>query len=87
MSEAQQVIRETHSEIRALQNKLEGIFIGRTARIVSNYNGQPYGCSKPSLKGHEAEIEAIYCDPTRSTPSLKLQGHDLYLGLDEVEIL
>lgn len=39
-------------------------FIGRKIRIISTYNGQPYGRSKKSLKGTIQIIKYVYVSDT-----------------------
>lgn len=81
------LILQAHKEMKALHEDVEKRLIGRTARIVSKYNGQLHGRSKPTQTGQQARIECIHIDPTDNEPQIKLEGRSLYLWLREVEIL
>jgi hypothetical protein len=66
--------------------------IGLKVRIISDYNGLPYGKFEPSLKGQERIVEGLHFDlhslsGTQSGVSLKLEGQRLYIRLEEVELV
>jgi hypothetical protein len=76
------------SEVKRLLDGLESRLKGRRVRILSNYNGQPWGSSKRSLKGKVLEVERIYYDGWPSCPvTLALKGHRLFIRFNEVEFL
>lgn len=75
-----------NNRVKAILAETEKALVGQRVKIVSNYNGQPHGRSKPSQRGQEGEVECVHFDPHWG-PSLKLKDRDLYLGLDEVEFL
>jgi hypothetical protein len=72
-------------EANAMANKA---LCGFKVRILSNYNGQPYGRSRKSLKGSIQIIDSVRLsgqDLAHSYASLR--GHSLCIGLDEIELL
>jgi hypothetical protein len=58
-----------------LQLKADALVIGRPVRILSDYNGQPYGRSKRSLKGE-----------TRTAERLHIDSHGIYLFLRDERV-
>lgn len=79
-------VRQCFSDAVAAHNLAESMLKGRSIRIVSDYNGQPYGSSKPSLCGQECVVEQVNFDMQWGI-SLKLKNHSLYIKLDEVELV
>jgi len=61
---------------------------GVRVRIVSDYNGQPYGRSKPSLKGTICTVDSVSIDDNRAHIFLKeyLYGHPS-VGLNDIEFI
>jgi hypothetical protein len=43
-------------------HELRGMCNGRMVRITADYNGQPFGCSRPNLKGKEFEVRNAFFD-------------------------
>jgi hypothetical protein len=85
-SEIQRECKVYAEKIKVIRDKVSEMLIGRQARIISNFNGQPYGTSKPSLKGKVITVKAISID------SYGCQVWDgnfdhVYLLIDEVEFL
>lgn len=75
-------------EVKRLLDALEASLKGRKVRILSNYNGQPWGGSKPSLKGKVLKVERVYYDGWPSCPvTLLLEGQRLYIRFNQVEFL
>lgn len=46
-----------NAEMDTLQLKLDTLVAGRKIRVLSNYNGQPYGRSRKSLHGQVLTVE------------------------------
>jgi hypothetical protein len=55
-------------EVTRLLDGLEASLKGRKVRVLSNFNGQPWGRSKPSLKGKVFEVERVHYDGWPSCP-------------------
>lgn len=72
------------AEIIRTQTELEKLVIGRTATIVSDYNGQPFGTSKRSLKGQSFEVREVYITGNGQV-TIFLCGLDLGLDVTELE--
>jgi len=60
------------------------VVTGRMVKILSNYNGQPYGSSRPSMKG---EVVAVTGVCPGSDLQLWLLGYNCSISLDEVEFI
>lgn len=69
-----------------LQLSADALVMGRSVRILSDYNGQPYGTSKPSLRGETRIVERVHID-THLGFSLFLQGERVSIPTNEVEWL
>jgi hypothetical protein len=59
-------------------------YIGKDIKIISDYNGQPYGSSKKSLKGTIHKIVKVYYT---NDFFIFIKGHRLGLRFDEVEFI
>lgn len=73
------------NKAKDLQNKAEVLVKGKRVKIVSNYNGQDYGRSKPALTGQIFEVTSIHIDGLHRGGWLFIKGQRLGLGFDEVE--
>ncbi len=71
--------------VRAAEEKARSLVLGRRVRIVSAYNGQPFGRSRKPLTGKVFEVVGVSLDG--SAFSLWLSGNGLSIGIDEVEFL
>jgi hypothetical protein len=69
----------------AIQTAASMLAKGKRVKIVSAYNGQDYGRSRPSLTGKIVEVESIHIDPLHGGGCLFVKGQNLGLGFDEVE--
>jgi len=85
--------REIKSRVLAQFNKALGahrnireLLVGRSAKIISDYNGQPYGRSAPSMRGRIKSIVAVHFDLNQGV-SVQLTGSRLYISIDEIEIV
>lgn len=58
----------------------------RRVKIKSNFNGQPYGHSKKSLKGEMFTVKSGFFDGFNG-PCLFLDGISLSIRVDDVEFL
>ena len=69
--------------------KLREELIGKEVRIISNYNGQPYGKTRKPLTGKVFKVKRVYHSTSTSGTciSIQIEGHLLHLNLDEVELV
>ena|SRR5271157_1663306 len=70
-----------------LQLKASALVIGRPVRILSDYNGQPYGRSRKSMKGREMTVERVGSIDPHWGISLFLRGERVAIWEKEVEWL
>jgi hypothetical protein len=87
MSDILQRVMNSHRSIQTTYGGVRAELIGKRARIISDWNGQPYGRSKPSQEGKEAKIVQVEMDPSDDEPSVLLEGYNLYIALGEIEII
>jgi len=80
-------VLELLTEMIESEKGIKALLIGRRVRIISNYNGQPYGHSKKPLTGLEFVIEGVQVDTLSGINLRAPTGHRLYLGIEEVEFL
>ena len=78
-------VREYFNRAVYAYKEAEELIVGRNVRILSAYNGQPHGRSKPSMLGEVRSVDAVHFD-MQSGVSLKLKGCRLYIPLEEVEL-
>lgn len=57
---------------------------GKTATITSDYNGQPHGSSRPSMKGKEMRIGSVHID--NDEVHVRPSGQRCYLPLSDVDV-
>lgn len=55
-------LKSIQAKIESLEQEANELVAGRKARIISDYNGQPYGHSKFSMKGKIIKINNIVFD-------------------------
>ena len=79
-------LRRLKLDAEIMQLKADSLVIGRPVRILSDYNGQPYGRSKRSLRGETRTAERVHIDPHHGI-SLFLREERLSIPADEVEWL
>jgi hypothetical protein len=60
---------------------------GRVVRILSDYNGQPYGRSRKSLKGTAHVVSGVYFDVHPARAILSLEDQSLSIDATEVEFV
>src|ERR1700675_4293680 len=68
-----------------LRMRATSLVIGRPVRILSDYNGQPYGRSKKSMKGREMTVERVGSIDPHWGISLFLRGERVAIWESEVE--
>lgn len=68
-----------------LNSELKNKFVGKTVRIIKNWNGQPYGKSKKNLKGETFKIVSSIFYGT--SVCFLLEGQRLYINSDYVEFV
>jgi hypothetical protein len=78
---------QSHFEaaVTAHRNARE-LLAGRNAKIISDYNGQPYGSSRKSMKGQVLAIEDVYFDMHWGI-SVRLHECTLFIRLEEIELV
>lgn len=78
-------------QMEQIKNKMADLskhLVGRKVRIIGNYNGQPWGTSRPSLKGKEFEIASIcLSDWQTASLCLFLKGERVSIRPNNVEFL
>jgi hypothetical protein len=70
-----------------IQSRATALVIGRPVRIKSDYNGQPYGRSRKSMKGREMTVERVGTIDPHWGISLFLRGERVAIWESEVEWL
>lgn len=78
----------TDRRIRETRRMFHELIVGRKVRILSEYNGQPYGRSQPSQKGRVCMVKGTSHGPQGWTLQLEefAYGHP-FIPISEVEIL
>lgn len=84
----QRLIEKTASSIGDIVNDLGSYLVGRRVKIVSNFNGQPFGSSRPKLTGREFEIAYISIGGAKHAEVyIFLKGERLSVRPNEIEFL
>ena len=81
-------LRKTNHEVmcflRSEEERMTKEFKGRKVRIISDYNGQPFGSSKKALKGKVMTIKyiwfSVHC-------SIFVEGYQIPLSPSDVELV
>jgi len=55
-------LRRIKLDAEILQLRADTLVVGRPVRILSDYNGQPYGRSRRSLRGETRTAEHVHVD-------------------------
>jgi hypothetical protein len=85
-SQAAMDLIESKRRVLALTlNEIDSFCVGKRVKIISNYNGQPHGRSKPPLTGRIFEVE--YVSTNDSEIQFGLKGQNLFVRLHEVEFV
>jgi len=82
----QRALLEAKNSAFALELKLNTEISGRPVRITSDWNGQPYGRSRKSMRGREMTVERAHVDPHWGV-FLFLRGERSSIRAEEVEWL
>ena len=69
-----------------LEARLEALVVGRSVCIASDWNGQPWGRSRPSMRGQTMVVERARLDPHWGI-FLFLKGERCSIRAKEVEWL
>lgn len=59
-SEIQRECKNYSIRIKAIQDMVSAMLVGKRVRIISDFNGQMYGTSKKSMKGREFVVESAH---------------------------
>lgn len=84
-SEITRELKTAVLKIAKINQDAKELIQGREMKILSDYNGQPYGSSKPSLKGKIFRVESVSIEGDGC--QLLPKGMYVYLPIEEVEIL
>ena len=79
------VLRRIKLDAEILQLRADTLVVGRPVRILSDYNGQPYGRSRRSLRGETRTAERVHVDSRGIW--LFLREERVSISVDEVEWL
>lgn len=74
------------TEAKALQLRLDTLVAGRKVKVISDFNGQPYGRSRRSLRGQTLTVERAHID-THWGLSFATEEERLFIRENEVEWL
>lgn len=86
-SEDQAEVNKRIEAIRVLKGEIDFMLKDQNAKIVSNYNGQPHGRSKPKMTGEVRRITSVYLSEYMGPKiSIFLEGTRLGLGFNEIEL-
>lgn len=80
---------EALATIRHTRDSLKTALEGRSVRVISDHNGQPFGRSKKSWKGEICKIVRIHVDIDEGM-SLVLEGHEYgecFIPANQVEFV
>jgi len=80
------MVRLLFTEATTAYDQAKAIVKGRKVRIISDYNAQPYGSSKPSLRGEIVTIIDLHFDPYWGI-TFGLMEYQLYIPMIEVELV
>jgi hypothetical protein len=72
--------------VKTLSQMADLLVMDKQVRILSDYNGQPYGRSRCSLRGQIMTVERAHIDPHWGV-FLFLRGERVLIREDEVEWL
>lgn len=70
-----------------LRLRADALVVGRPVKIVSDYNGQPYGRSRKSMRGKVMTVERIGSIDPQWGISLFLRGERVSVWENEIEWL
>ena len=73
------------AQIADLKNAIDKLLVGPRAIIQSDYNDQPIGRSRKSLRGEIVVIRETWLAGERL--SIFVEGHRCGMGLDELRII
>jgi len=77
-------IRRHRQAIKDAVERLDAMFAGKKATVLTNYNGQHFGHSKPSLKGKTVTIYKVM--EVSGSVWLDLLAHDAPIRISDVRI-
>lgn len=82
---AQRMADNTHADVVASINRFRAYVSGRSVRVIAEHNDQPFGYSKPSMKGSvERVLDAGW---TQTGFYLMLEGRRCGIAVHDVEFL
>lgn len=81
-----ELLRILGNSIRETQKGIHEAAVGRRVRILSNYNGQPIGRSRPSLKGKVFHVTHAFWSDNNGV-CLFIEDYGVSIPLNEVEFV
>lgn len=85
MSEIKAAASSSISQINAIQEQLNSQFKGKRVRILRDFHDQPWGRSKPNLKGCEYTIQSVGVDAYNCW--VFLQGLSCGISPDSIQVI
>jgi len=85
-AEIQRECKVISEKIQSMHDRVSEMVVGRKARILSNFNGQACGRSKPSLKGKIITVKNVSIDSYGCQLWDGNYDH-CFIPMDEVEFL
>jgi len=84
-TEIQRECKTASFKISRTQEYLSMMMVGRKVKILSDFNGQPYGTSKKSLKGKILTVKMVTAN--YADVQVLLEGEKLFIPVEEVEFM
>lgn len=85
-SEIQRECKVISEKIQSMHDRVSEMVVGRKAKILSNFNGQCFGHSKPSMKGKIITIKDVSIG-SRDCQLWDGNFDHCFISMDEVEFL
>jgi len=86
-SEIQRECKNYSQRIQSIHDEVSAMIVGRQAKILSDYNGQPHGYSKKSLKGKVITIKYVLIDSFGCQVWDGDWNHNCYIPITEIEFI
>lgn len=86
-TEIQRECKIVSEKIQQMHDRVSEMAVGRKARIISDFNRQPYGTSKKSLKGKIVTVKMTAVDEHDCYIWIGPSISNVFIPIDEVEFL
>jgi hypothetical protein len=80
-------LRNCGKEICAIKKRAELLVVGEKVRILSDFNGQAFGNSKPSLKGQIFIVAEVMVDDDYDIYLWDGDNEHCFINLNEIEFI